>query len=79
MNSDNPDPPGLSISPAISEQWLARKAQHEAALKAEAEDVATKKREHEERIAREKRVVELLEKILEKLSRSEKISDGRNR
>jgi hypothetical protein len=67
---DNPDsaPPSMGVPPALSEQWLAREAQHEAALETESREIAQKKREHEERIAREKRMVELLEKILEKLS-----------
>jgi hypothetical protein len=69
MFPDNPDPvpPFLSVPPAISE-WLARKARDEAELQAEVEKIAAEKREREERIAREKRVVELLEKILERLS-----------
>jgi hypothetical protein len=53
----------------LRERWLAPKARHEAELEAEAQEIAAKKREHEERIAREKRMIELLEKILEKLSK----------
>jgi hypothetical protein len=70
MTSDTPDPapPFLGVPPGMSGRWLAHKAQAEAELHLEAEEVAKKKREHEERIAREKRVVELLEQILEKLS-----------
>jgi hypothetical protein len=67
MTPDNPEP-SLGVPPNLSEQWLARKAQVEAELHIEAEEVARKKQEREERIAREKRVVELLEQILAKLS-----------
>jgi hypothetical protein len=66
MNPDNP--PSLGVPPALNEKWLARKAQVEADLAAEAQEIAKKEREREERIAREKRMVELLEQILEKLS-----------
>ena len=52
----------------MSERWLKIKEQHEAEREAEAQEIAQEKREREERIAREKRVVELLEQILEKLS-----------
>ena len=70
MNPDTPEPvpPSLGVSPALSEKWLARKARDEAALETEAQEIAKEKREHEERIAREKRIVELLEQILEKPS-----------
>jgi hypothetical protein len=70
MTPDPPDPvpQGLSVPPALSDRWLARKARDDAELQAEAQEIAQKQREHEERIAREKRVIELLEKILEKLS-----------
>jgi hypothetical protein len=69
-NPDNPEPvPSLGVPPGISERWLERKAQHEAALEAEVREIAKEKQEREERIAREKRVVELLEQILEKLSK----------
>jgi hypothetical protein len=72
MTPDAPDapspPPSLSVPADMSAEWLARKARAEAQQEAEAAEIATKKREHEERITREKRMVELLEKILEKLS-----------
>ena len=71
MTPDNPDdpvPPGLSVHPVLGQRWLERKAQADAALEAEAQEIAKKQREREERITREKRIVELLEKILEKLS-----------
>jgi hypothetical protein len=56
------------VPPTLSERWLKIKEQHEAELEAEAQEIAQEKREREERIAREKRVLELLEQILEKLS-----------
>jgi hypothetical protein len=68
MNPDIPDSLTSSLECVSSlectmagsvKRWLKLQ------LKAEVEDRAKEKREHEERIAREKRAVELLEKILE--------------
>jgi hypothetical protein len=71
MTPDTPDPmpPSLGVSESLgANDGCSAKRATLAELQAEVEEIATGKREHEERIAREKRVVELLEKILAKLS-----------
>ena len=68
-------PSSLTMPLPINQRRLARKAENEAALKMEAAEKAAEKRERQKRIAREIRVVELLEKTWRNFRRNEHRND----
>jgi hypothetical protein len=55
-------PPSLGVPPALKREMAGAESAGRSELATEAQEIAA-----EERIFREKRVIELLEKILEKL------------